>query len=120
MQLDTWRKDNKLSLNVSKTNCMLIATKQTYPYLKNRNEGLHLTIRNKELVAIQNNKCLGVVIDNSLHWKEHIKTALAKVSKAIGFLRHAKAFLPQETLNTLYTGTVEPHLSILLLCLGLH
>ena len=60
MQLDTWPKGNKLSLNVAKTNCI-------------------------------------------------IKTALAKVSKAIGFLRHAKAFLPQETLKTLYTGIVEPH-----------
>ena len=27
----------------------------------------------------------------------------------IAFLRHAKAFLPQETLKTLYTGIVEPH-----------
>ena len=66
-------------------------------------------MRNKELEVIQKNKHLGVVIDNSLNWKEHIKSASAKVSKAIGFLRHAKAFLPQETLKTLYTGIVEPH-----------
>ena len=35
---------------------------------------------------------LGVVIDSSLNWKVYIGTVSAKVSKAIGFLRHAKAF----------------------------
>ena len=29
--------------------------------------------------------------------------------KAVGVLRHAKSFLPKETLQTLYTGIVEPH-----------
>ena len=58
---------------------------------------------------IQKNKYLGVVIDNSLNWKEHIKSVSAKVSKAIDILRHAKAFLPQVTLKTLYTGIAEPH-----------
>ena len=33
----------------------------------------------------------------------------AKVSRAVGFLKHAKSFLPKETLQTLYTGIVEPH-----------
>ena len=34
MQLDTWLKGNKLSLNIAKTNCMLTATKQKHSYLK--------------------------------------------------------------------------------------
>ena len=33
----------------------------------------------------------------------------SKVSRGVGFLRHAKSFLPKETLQTLYTGIVEPH-----------
>ena len=52
---------------------------------------------------------LGVQVDNSLNWKEHIKTVSIKVSRAIGFLKHAKTLLGQETLKTLYTGIVEPH-----------
>ena len=67
IQLDTWLKGNKLSLNVAKTNCMLMATKQSHSYLENRNEDLHLIIRSKELEVIHNNKYLGVVIDNSLN-----------------------------------------------------
>ena len=69
MQLDTWLKGNKLSLNVAKTNCMLISTKQKHSYLKYRNENLHLTMCDIELEVIQKNKYLGIVIDNSLNWK---------------------------------------------------
>ena len=49
-------------------------------------------------------------IDCSLDWKEQIKAVSYKVSRAVGFLRHAKSFLPKETLQTLYRGIVEPHL----------
>ena len=42
-------------------------------------------------------------------WKEQIKAVSSKVSRAVGFLRHAKSFLPKETLKNLYTGIIEPH-----------
>ena len=109
-QLDTWLQGNKLSLNVAKTNSMLVSTKQKHNILKSRNEDLDLKIRNNELEIIHKTKYLGVQIDNSLNWKEHIKTVSTKVSRAIGFLKHAKTFLPKETLKTLYTAIVEPHL----------
>lgn len=54
-------------------------------------------------------KYLGVQIDCSLDWKEQIKATSAKVSRALGFLKYAKKFLPREALRTLYTSIVEPH-----------
>ena len=93
----------------SKTNSMLVATKQKHNILKGRNEDLDLKIRDNELEIIQKTKYLGVLIDNSLNWKEHTKTVSSKVSRAIGFLKHDKTFLRQETLMTLYTEIVEPH-----------
>ena len=48
IQLETWLKGNKLSLNVAKTNSML-STKQKHKILKSRDEDLKLKIRNKEL-----------------------------------------------------------------------
>ena len=48
-------------------------------------------------------------IDCSLDWKEQIKAVSSKVSRAVGFLMYAKSSLPKETLQTLYTGTVELH-----------
>ena len=70
---------------------------------------MRLKIHVDELEVVQKTKYLGVQIDNSLDWKEHIKVTSSKVSEAVGLLRHAKSFLPEETLKTLYTGIIEPH-----------
>ena len=88
---------------------MLISTKQKHKSLKSRNEALDLKIRDNEFEVVQKTKYLGVQIDCCLNWREQIKAVSTKVSRAIGFLRHAKSFLPQASLKTLYTGIVEPH-----------
>ena len=107
-KLETWLQGNKLSLNVAKTHSMLISTKQKHNSLKSRNEALELKIRDNELEVVQKTKYLGVQIDCSLDWKEQVKAVSTKVSRAIGFLRHAKSFLPIASLKTLYTGICEP------------
>ena len=48
-------------------------------------------------------------IDCSLDWKVQINVVATKVSRVIGFLRHAKSFLPKASLKTLYTGIIELH-----------
>ena len=88
---------------------MLISNKQKNNILKSQNKDLVLKIRENELEAVKKTKCLGVQIDCSLDWKEQTKAVSNRISRAVGFLRHAKSFLPKETLQTLYTGIVEPH-----------
>ena len=107
--LDSWLKGNQLSLNVAKTQSVLIATKPKHRTLNNAAEKLHLKIRGSELDVVNKTKYLGVHVDNSLDWKEHIKTVSTKVSRAIGFLKHAKNILPIASLKTLYSSIVEPH-----------
>ena len=82
---------------------MLISTKQKHNILKGPNEDLKLKIRDNELEVVKKTKYLGLPIDCSLDWKEQIKAVSAKVSRAVGFQKHAKSFLPKETLQTLYT-----------------
>ena len=108
-KLEKWLERNKLSLNVVKTRAMLISTKQKYKALQNQNHDFRVIIRGTELDTVMNTRYLGVNIDSSLDWKEHIKAISPKFSRAIGFLKHARNFLPQDTLKTLYTGIVEPH-----------
>ena len=105
--VDNWLKGNKFSLNVVKTHSMLISTKPKLKALKSKNESLRLKIHVDEPEVVQKTKYLGVQIDNYLNWKEHIKVTSSKVSKAVGFLRHAKSFLPGETLKTLYMGLLS-------------
>ena len=95
-KLDTWLQGNKLSLNVAKTHSMLISTKQKHNILQGQNEDLKLKIRDNELEVVKKTKYLGLQIDCSLDWKEHIKAVSAKVSTAVGFLKHATSFPPRK------------------------
>ena len=52
-------------------------------------------------------KYLGVIIDMNL--EEHISNVRTKVSRAIGFLKYSRKFLPQNILSKMYSGIVEPH-----------
>ena len=98
---DLWL--NKLSVNVAKTQSMLIATKPKHRTHNNAAEKLHLKIRGSELDVVNKTIYLGAHVDNSLDWKEHIKAVSTKLSRAIGFLKHVKNILPIASLKTLYS-----------------
>ena len=108
-KLETWFKGNKISLNVAKTHCMLICSKSKHRSIKNSHEMFDPKIRDKCLDIVEKKKYLGVQIDQNLDWKEHIKYVASKVSRAIGFLKHAKSLVPSTTLINLYKSIVEPH-----------
>ena len=38
-------------------------------------------------------------MDKNLNWEEHISNVRTKVSRAIGFLKYSRKFLPQNTLS---------------------
>ena len=103
-RLDRWLKGNKLSLNVAKTCSMLITTKQKKKYLTAANQTLQPSIREEHIEVICNTKYLGVQIDEKLTWKNQIKSVTEKVSRAIGFLKFAKHFLPLAVVKNLYTS----------------
>ena len=107
--VEKWLRGNKLSLNVKKTHSMLISSKQKHKILNNQNEFLELRIQGAELKVMQSTKYLGVQVDNTLDWRERTKTISSKVSRPIGFLKHARSLLPEESLRSLYTGIVETH-----------
>ena len=107
--LDLWMQGNKLSLNVSKTQSMLVCTKSRHQKLKTAGDNLCLNIRGKDLDVVQKVKYLRVQVDNSLGWKEQIKVISSKVSKALDLEKHAKIFLPESSLRSLYLSIVESH-----------
>ena len=87
-----WLKGNKLSLNVAKTKTIVISTKQKERCLAKNNEELSLNIQEQQIDDVLIAKYLGIQVDRNLNWKGHIKALLSKISRAIGFLKHAKAF----------------------------
>ena len=100
---------NKLSLNVAKTQSMVISTKQKLAVLKSQAEQLNLHIHDKDLDGVQSIRYLGVHIDSTLDWKKHIQEVSKKISRSLGLIKYAKSFLPLDLLRNLYTGLVDPH-----------
>ena len=70
---------------------------------------IDLKICSKELKVVQTTKYFSLQIGSTLDWKEQMKVISHKVSKAVGFLKYAKSFLPKEALMTIYSGIVKPH-----------
>ena len=104
-----WLKGNKLFLNVAKAKAMIISTKQKGGCLAKNNEELFLSIQEEQLDNVLTAKYLGIQVDSNLNWKGHIKALSSKISRVIGFLKHAKSFSTQDTLQTQYTDIVESH-----------
>ena len=51
-----------------------------------------------------------VSLDFKLTFEEHLNNVLAKVNKAVGFLRKLRNLLPSATLITIYKAFIRPHL----------
>ena len=107
--LDAWLINNKLSLNVAKTQSMLVSTKVKRKTLDRSSQHLQVKINGTELEVVSKIKYLGVLLDNSLDWKDQVQAVSLKVSRGLGILKHAKKFLSFSALTSLYTSIVEPH-----------
>ena len=90
--LDTWLTSNKLSLNVAKTQSMLVSTTAKRNALNVSNQNLQIKLHGTELEVVNKIKYLGVQVDNSLDWKSQVQAVSLKVSRGLGLLKHAKKF----------------------------
>ena len=99
----TWLSANRLTLNLTKTEFMLIASRQK---LSNISERPTLTINDIAVEQVASAKSLDVYIDQTLNWECHIENIFKKIASAIGHLRH---LIPFNILINVYHGLVQPH-----------
>lgn len=75
-----------------------------------KDAGAKLLINDVEVEQVSHTKFLGVIIDNKICWKPHIKHIQAKLSRSISVLSKAKHFLPSKSLRVLYCSLILPYL----------
>jgi hypothetical protein len=65
---------------------------------------------NISLTLVDTFKYLGITLDQSLSWKDHVSSlALGKkISSRLGMLRRARKALPKHTCLTLYNAMILP------------
>ena len=106
-QVSQWFKCNKLSLNVSKTQCMFFKRVGVQYNLDNST----LKIDATPLKFYDTVQFLGVVLNSNLSWNDHISSVCVKVSRFIGILNRLKYEIPCNILFTLYNAYILPYLS---------
>ena len=94
-------------LNVAKTKCMLITTKQRRHHL--RNNQLAITLNDQDLQQVTQHKVIGVVVDENLQWREHVNGVFKKVSQTMALFRRIKHFLPKWSKIMFYNAYIMPH-----------
>ena len=50
---------------------------------------------------------LGVTIDNSLSWKQHVNILSSSLGRRVGILARLRHILPQHCLGTIYNNTIQ-------------
>ena len=92
-----WLDKNGLIVNPSKSNVMVIGSKQRTENLK-----LNIFIKNSRIEQTRTFKLLGVNIDNNLTWKQHTSSVVKKISSKIGLVKRLQTFLPNQIIRKLY------------------
>ena len=74
--IDLWRKANKLSLNVAKTEFMLTSSRQKLQSLNDYT--ININVGGVQINQTNQSKSLGLIIDENLSWKAHIHVHLSE------------------------------------------
>ena len=112
LKLQDWLHANKLSLNVVKTQSLIIGSGANIRKIENQPDAPpYFSIDDQDIEMITSTRYLGIQIDSKLNWDKHIDTIKTKANRALGLIKYSKKYLPSDVLNKMYRGIVEPHLS---------
>lgn len=99
-----WLDKNKLSLNLNNSKLMLFGNSSL-------NTNAKIQINGVDIERVSENKFLGVIIDEKLNWRAHVRYIHSKVSRSIAILNKAKQVFDRTSLHILYCSLVSPYLS---------
>ena len=103
--IENWTNSNRLTLNYSKTNCVLFSNVKS-----KSNKDFCINTLNGTLPKKNTIKYLGVMVDHKLTWEEHTIYVIQKLTKAKGILAKLRHHAPQSILINVYHSIVYPHL----------
>ena len=108
-KINEWFKANKLSLNVTKTKYILFLKPSKVDDIPLKLPDLN--INNINIKRVNSMKFLGVILDQHLNWKEHLKLIENKTSKCIGIMHRAKYLLNHKCLKHIYFAFIHSYLN---------
>ena len=106
--IQEWYEQNKLVINRSKSNVMLVTTRQMFYHMVDKE--LNVLIGNQKLLQCTNMTYLGVEIDNTLSWDAQTNDVRKKLVFIISRLSTLKMVLPRYLLMYIYTSIIQPRI----------
>jgi len=105
-KISNWAKEIKITFNEQKSKVMMISRRK-----RRENKDVSIYLNNKLLEQVNTIKCLGIIIDSKLNFREHLIYTSTKCSKLIHALSKSAKLswgLKHEALNTIYKGAILP------------
>ena len=99
-----WFNRNRLTLNISKSTFILIGSPQKISSCNDVN----IVIDNQSLESNATFKYLGVTINKTMTWGDHVEAISTKINQRLGLLKRIRHLLPLETRISLYNSLVCP------------
>ena len=101
-----WLTDNKLSLHVGKTECLIFGTTRKL----NKVGDFSVSCDGTAVTRVSSVKYLGVILDSNLNGAQHVVKLIKKCSGRISFLYRNSAMLDANCRKILCTALVQPYL----------
>lgn len=101
-KVNNWCNNNKLTINIAKTNYVHIKNYQNPTILS---EPIKLNSVNLEEVV--STQFLGVIINQTLNWSDHINSLRAQLRKILGLIYRASLFMPEKIILLLYNSLIN-------------
>ena len=108
LNFDTWCEDNDMTLHLGKTISMFLSTKQGTSKIKS--DPPVTSLHDSEIKVSEQEKLLGVLIDNNLSWSTHIENTLKKCNTLLYLLGRIKQYLSIPIRTLFYNAYILPHL----------
>ena len=93
-----WLRANKISLNTTKTEIIILRPKKKQQITKH----LNFRISGQNVNTCSSVKYLGVMLQDTLEWNLHLNILNLKLNRAIGLLCKIRHYVPEFLLKTLY------------------
>ena len=103
-ETEVWSINNKLPIHYGKSTTMTLGTRH-----KIQQAGqLNISIGNTQLNSVNSQKLLGVQIDETLSWNQHIDYLCSIISSRILLLRQLSYYVPENVQKMFYPSYVLP------------
>jgi len=105
--MEMWFCANKLSLNIDKTCYMVFGCNSKCEI----DASLNLYINNKRISKVSNCKYLGIIIDDSLKFEDHVDYVYNKIIRFSSIIYKLRNIIPKYVLSNLYYAFIHPCIS---------